>query len=117
MEQYVSWIQLSVTGLLLAFVLGITLKSGSRVKEYTDSEIRKMREEMRKNDTDNRTVYLTEKYHDTICDNQSYRLKEHVTKSLDPIFAILKTLEKKIDALDGRTHFLKNGNHNGNSNG
>ena len=113
METYVSWVQLSVTALLLALVVGTILKTGSRTREYVDAELRKMKEAMAATETNNKLEYLTKETHDLKCENQGYKLEKHVTKSLDPIFAILRTLEKKIDALDGRTHFLKNGNNRG----
>ena len=118
MTSYISWIQLTVTALLIGGVF-TGLKSGLKrtqdsIEKYVDKEIGRMTDNVKlahtridESTTERRTEYLTETKHSLICINKMHELKDHMTVSLNSVFEAIRALEKKIDQLDGRTGFLK----------
>lgn len=118
MGEYTSWIQLTITAALLGLVFA-AIKIGLKrtietIEKYVDKEIFRMGKDVeiahsRIDDanTERRAEYLLESRHTLICSNKMHELKEHVTGSLNAVFDAIRALEKKIDKLDGRTHFLQ----------
>ena len=118
MTSYISWIQLTVTAVLIGGVFA-GLKSGLKrtqdsIEKYVDKEIGRMTDNVKLAHTridestmERRTEYLTETKHSLLCINKMHELKDHMTVSLNSVFDAIRALEKKIDQLDGRTGFLK----------
>ncbi|MBU1621812.1 MAG: hypothetical protein KJ604_20340 [Gammaproteobacteria bacterium] len=114
MIEYVSWIQLAITALLLGLIMRSVSKQGQSLTQYLDKEIIRMEKSVNlAHDrisaaaVERKTEYLREDTHQLLCDNAMHELKEHVSKELNALFSALRGLEKKIDRLDGRTGFLR----------
>lgn len=118
MTSYISWIQLTVTAVLIGGVFA-GLKNGLKqtqdsIEKYVEREIRRMDDDLKMAHTriddanaERRTEYLLESKHTLICSNRMHELKEHVTDSMNAVFDAIRAIDKKIDQLDGRTGFLK----------
>ena len=129
MDEYTSWIQLTITAILLGVIFS-SLKSSQKktqddIQKHVDdaqSDIDKnieretatMKESIKiaharidESTAERRNNYLTKEFHGMLCENRMHELKEHVTFNMNAIFEAIRALDKKIDKLDGRTGFLK----------
>ena len=118
MAEYISWIQLTITGLLFVVISGFVSRQSKIIQSYVDKEIGRMetRVTMAHNRIDSaaverKTEYLREDKHALLCSKQTLELKQHVTAELKAIFEAIRELDKKISRLDGRTGFLKDKEH------